>query len=199
VQGTHQGGSSIGGGLWSRTCGSKVRASTFDDGGGTLQGLAHDKVGPKGCGAECRTPASGGWSSSSVARDVAMKGLNLGFVSVFFEILAQLPSIYRGFGLIISCACRALSPSSQIRLGFDISFVFIEISAGGVSVSVTTQRGVGNDRCWAAPGPCACEGGAGSTGPAGSNSADGQIKTGKGLLNFQIFSKFQTNLNSIQI
>jgi hypothetical protein len=37
-------------GLWSRTCGGKIQASTFGDGGGTLQGTTHDKVGPNGCG-----------------------------------------------------------------------------------------------------------------------------------------------------
>jgi hypothetical protein len=109
-------GSSTSGRLRSRTCGGKVQASTFGDCGGTLQGSAHDKVGSNGRGVECRTPVSDRWSSRSVARGVAMKGVNLGFVSVFFEIPAQVPSIYRGFGLIISCACRALSPTFLIRL-----------------------------------------------------------------------------------
>jgi hypothetical protein len=76
-----------------------------------------------------------------------MKGVNLGFVSVFFQIPAQLPSIYRGFGLIISCACRALSASFPIRLGFDISTGFAEILVGGISVPVVTWHGVGDDRC----------------------------------------------------
>jgi hypothetical protein len=111
-------GSSTSGGLQSRTCGGKVQASTFGDGGGTLQGLVHNKVGPNGCNTERRTPASGRWSSRSVTHDVAMKEVNLGFVLVFFEIPVQRPSIYWGFGLITSCACRALSPSSQIRLEF---------------------------------------------------------------------------------
>jgi hypothetical protein len=52
-------GSSTGGGLRSRACGNKVQASTFGDGGGALQGLAHMKVGLNGCGAERRTPALG--------------------------------------------------------------------------------------------------------------------------------------------
>jgi hypothetical protein len=108
-----------GGGLQSRTCGGKVQASTFGDGGGMLRGLAHDKVGPNGCDAECRTPASGRWSSRSVTRGVVMNGANLGFTSVFLEIPAQIPSIYRGLGLIISCVRRALSPSFPIRHGFD--------------------------------------------------------------------------------
>jgi hypothetical protein len=98
-------GSSTDGGLQSWMCGGKVEALTFGDGGGTIHGSAHDKVGPNGCGVEHRTPASGQWSSKSVACGVAMKGANLGFVSIFFEIPTQLPSIYGGFGLIISCVC----------------------------------------------------------------------------------------------
>jgi hypothetical protein len=156
-------------GLQSRTCGGKVQASTFSDGGGTLQGSAHDKVRPNGCGTEHRTPASDRWSSRSIARGMAMKGAN------------KLPSIYMGFGLIISCVWRSLSPSSQIQLGFDISFDFIEISASDISVSVTFWRRVGDDRCWAAPRPRTSEAGAGSAGPAGLNSALGQIKTRKGV------------------
>jgi hypothetical protein len=152
VRGTHQGSLLPREGLQSRTCGSKVQASTFNDSGGTLQGSAHDKDGPNGCGAEHRTPASDRWSSGSIARSVAMKGVNLGFISVFFEIPVQLPSIYRGFGLIISCTCRALSRSSQIQMEFDILFDFVEILASGVSISVMTQRGVGNDQRWATLG-----------------------------------------------
>jgi hypothetical protein len=123
-------------GLRSRTCGNKVQASTFGNGGGTLQGSAHDKVGPNGCGVERRTPASGRWSSRSIARGMAMKGANLGFVSVFFEIPARVPSIYRG-----------LSPSFPIRLGFDILNGFVEILVCGVFVSVATRHGVIDDRC----------------------------------------------------
>jgi hypothetical protein len=167
-------GSSTDRGLRSRTCGGKVQASTFGDGGGTLQGSAHDKVGPNGFSVECRTPASGRWSSRSIAHGVVMKGANLGFVSVFFKIPTQLPSIYRAFRLIISCACRALSPSFPIRLGFDILTDFIEISIGGVLVSVVTQHRVGDDRCWAAPGPCVSEAEAGSARPVGRNLARGQ-------------------------
>jgi hypothetical protein len=47
--------SSTGGGLRSRTRGGKVQASTFNDGGGKLQGMAHDKVGQNGCDPICRT------------------------------------------------------------------------------------------------------------------------------------------------
>jgi hypothetical protein len=102
-------------GLQSRMCSGKVQASTFADGGEMLQGSAHDKVWPNGCGAERRTPALDRWSSRSVTRGMAMKGVSLGFVLVFFKILAQLPYIYRGFGLTISCAYRALSPSLTNR------------------------------------------------------------------------------------
>jgi hypothetical protein len=167
-------GSSTGGGLQRGRCGSKVQASTFDDGGGTLQGSAHDKVGPNGCGMERRTLALGRWSSRSIICGMATKGVNLGSVSVFFETMVQLPSIYRGFGLIISCACRALSPSFPIRLGFNILTGFIEISDNDISVSVVTRCGVGDDRCWATPGLCMSEAGAGSARPVGRNSAHGQ-------------------------
>jgi hypothetical protein len=90
-----------GGGHQSRVCGGKVQASTFDDGRGALQGSAHGKVGPNGCGTEHRTPASSLWSSRSVTRGVAMKGVNLGFILISFKILVQWPSIYRGFRRII--------------------------------------------------------------------------------------------------
>jgi hypothetical protein len=134
-------GSSTDEGLWSRTCGGKVQASTFGDSGGTLQGSAHNKVGPNGCGAKHRTPTSGWWSSRSVARGVEMKGANLGFVSIFFKILMQLPSIYRGFGLIISCACRALSPSFPIWLGFNFWSVSLRFWSAGLSTRWQSSAG----------------------------------------------------------
>jgi hypothetical protein len=180
-------GSSTSGGLRSRACSDKVRASTFDDGGGMLQGSAHGKVGWNGCSANRRTPTSGRWSSRSVTRGVAMKVVNLEFISVSFEIPVQRPSIYRGFRQIISCACRTLSPSSQIWLGFINPFDFVEILAGGVFVSMMTRHGVGNDRRRAAPGPRTSEVGAGSAGPAGSNSAHGQITLEKVFLIFKSF------------
>jgi hypothetical protein len=99
---------------------------------GRLQGSGHDKVGSNGSGAEHRAPASGQWSSRIFSRGVAMKWVNLGFVSVFFYILVQLRSIYRGFRLIVSCMCRALSQSFPIRLGFDILSSFVEMFVGGV-------------------------------------------------------------------
>jgi hypothetical protein len=58
----------------------------------------------------------------SAACGVVMKGTNLGFASVSFEIPVQIPSIYRGFGLIISCTCRDLSPSFPIQLRFDFDW-----------------------------------------------------------------------------
>jgi hypothetical protein len=89
--------------------------------------------------------------------------------------------------LIISCGCRALSPRFPILLGFDILTGFIEISFGGVFISVVTQRRVGDNRCWAAPGPHASVAGVGSTGPVGRNSAHGQLKTVKSFLIFKSF------------
>jgi hypothetical protein len=68
-----------GGGLRSWTCDDKVQASTFSDGGGMLQGSAHDKVGPNGCGMKRRIPASGRWSSRSVTRGVAIPRVRLDF------------------------------------------------------------------------------------------------------------------------
>jgi hypothetical protein len=73
-----------------------------------------------------RWPTSGRWSSGCVTRGAVTKGVNLGFASVFDEILAQGSSIYRGFGSMISCACRTPSPTPLIRQGFD----FDRISLG---------------------------------------------------------------------
>jgi hypothetical protein len=116
-------GYSTGGGYRSRRCGNKVQASTFIDGEGMLQGSVHDRVGPNGCGVERRTLASFRWSSWSIACGVAMKKVNLGFISVFFKIPAQLSSIYRGLGLI-SCACRLYLQA----LKFDWDSIFHSIS-----------------------------------------------------------------------
>jgi hypothetical protein len=66
-----------------------------------------------------RWPALGRWSSGGVTHGTVMKGENLGFASVFDEILARRSSIYRGFGSMISCACRTPSPTPLIRMGFD--------------------------------------------------------------------------------
>jgi hypothetical protein len=52
-------GSLAGGELQSKTRGDEAQASTFSDGGGELQGKAHDKVVENGCSAGCRSPTSG--------------------------------------------------------------------------------------------------------------------------------------------
>jgi hypothetical protein len=52
-------GSSTGGELRSKMRGGNVQASTFGDGGGKLQGTAHNKASQNGCSAGCRTPSSG--------------------------------------------------------------------------------------------------------------------------------------------
>jgi hypothetical protein len=139
-------GSSTSGGLWSRTRGGKGQASNFGDSEGKLQGMAHDKVGQNGCGAGCRTLASGRWSSRSIACGVAMKEMNLGFASVFFQIPSQRPSIYRGLRLMISCACRTLSPSFPIRWGFGFDRFPLRFWSGtALSAQSTIWRGVGDD------------------------------------------------------
>jgi hypothetical protein len=77
---------------------------------------------------------------------MVMKGANLGFASVFFEIPMQIPSIYRGFGFIISCAYRALSPSFPIRHGFNFDrFPLRFQSVTALLTRSVIQRGVGDD------------------------------------------------------
>jgi hypothetical protein len=71
--GTHQGGSSADGELQSRACGSEAQALIFGDGGGELQGAAHNEAGQNGCGASCRAPTSVCWSLRSFSRGAAMK------------------------------------------------------------------------------------------------------------------------------
>jgi hypothetical protein len=134
-----------GGGSGARRAAARFKPQTLAMVGNTPR-VGSRQVGPNGCDAERRTPTSGRWCSRIVACDVTMKGVNLGFVSIFFEILAQLPPIYKGSELIISCACRDLSLSFQIRLGFDISSDFIEILVGGISVSVATRHEVGDNQ-----------------------------------------------------
>jgi hypothetical protein len=147
VRGTHQGGllPARGGGSRARRAAARFKPQTLAMVGNTPR-VGSRQVGPNGCDAERRTLTSGRWCSRIVACDVTMKGVNLGFVLIFFEILAQLPPIYKGFELIISCACRDLSLSFQIRLGFDISSDFIEILVGGISVSVATRHEVGDNQ-----------------------------------------------------
>jgi hypothetical protein len=86
-----------------------------------------------------RWPTSGRWTSGGFTHGAATKGANLGFASVFDEILARGSSIYRGFGSMISCACRTPSPIPPTRLGFD----FDRISLGFFGWGRKT-----------APGPC---------------------------------------------
>jgi hypothetical protein len=75
-----------------------------------------------------------------------MKGVNLGFAMVFFEIPAQRPSIYRGFVLMISCACRALSPSFPIRRGFGLDQFPLRFQLViALLARSAIRRGVGDD------------------------------------------------------
>jgi hypothetical protein len=83
-----------------------------------------------------------------------MKGANLGFALVFFEILAQGPSIYRGFGSMISCACRTPSPSFPIQrgLGFDrflLRFRLGTATPGSVYYPAWGRRRSGLGGSWA--------------------------------------------------
>jgi hypothetical protein len=83
-----------------------------------------------------------------------MKGVNLGFALVFFKIPAQRPSIYRGFGLMISCTCRALSPSFPIQRGFSFDRFPLRFRlVTALSARSTIWCGVGDDpvlgRSWA--------------------------------------------------
>jgi hypothetical protein len=79
---------------------------TFGDCDREIQGTTHEEVGQNRCGKVNRSPTSGSWSSGSGTRGAAMKGANLGFASVFNEILARGSPIYRGFRSMISCASR---------------------------------------------------------------------------------------------
>jgi hypothetical protein len=71
--GNSPGGSSAGGELRSRACGSEAQALIFGDGGGELQGAAHNEAGQNRCGASCRAPMSGCWSLRSFSRGTVMK------------------------------------------------------------------------------------------------------------------------------
>jgi hypothetical protein len=94
-------GSSTGGELWRKARDSEAQASTLVDSGRELQGTAHDMVGQNGCGAGCRTPTSGWWSSRSVTRDT-----------------------------VISCACRTPSPSFPIRWVFNFDQIPLRFRLG---------------------------------------------------------------------
>jgi hypothetical protein len=85
----------------------------------------------------------------------AMKGANLGFVLVFFEIPAQGASIYRGFGSMISCVCRTPSPSFPIRWWFGsdrfpLRFRLVTATPSSVCYLARGSRRSGLGRSWAA-------------------------------------------------
>jgi hypothetical protein len=67
---------------------------------------------------------SGRWSSGGVTHGAVMKGVNLGFALVFDEIPIRGSSIYRGFGSMISCACRTPSNLTRIRFRLDSIEIF---------------------------------------------------------------------------
>jgi hypothetical protein len=71
--GNSPGGSSADVVLRRRVSGSEAQALIFSDGGGELQGAAHNEAGQNGCGASCRSPTSGCWSLRSFSRGVAME------------------------------------------------------------------------------------------------------------------------------
>jgi hypothetical protein len=104
----------------------EAQASTFGDGGGEHQGTTHNEVWQNRCNIVSRWLVSGRWSSGGITCNVVMKGVNLGFASVFYETPARGSSIHRGFRSMISCAGRTPSPTPLIRLGFD----FYRISLG---------------------------------------------------------------------
>jgi hypothetical protein len=60
----------------------------------------------------------------------------LGLALVFHEILARGSSIYRGFGSMISCVHRTLSPS---HLGFSFDWISLGFSVGEES-SIRRRR-----------------------------------------------------------
>jgi hypothetical protein len=66
-------GSSVDVVLRSRVRGSEAQALILGDGGGELQGAAHNKAGQNGCGASCRSPTLGCWSLTSFSRGAAME------------------------------------------------------------------------------------------------------------------------------
>jgi hypothetical protein len=72
-------------------------------------------------------------------------------------------------------------------LKFDWDSLIHSISLRFRPAASPSQRWVGDDWHWAAPGPCVSEAGAGSARPAGSNSAHGQIKLEK---SFKFFKSF---------
>jgi hypothetical protein len=131
-----------------------------------------------------------------------MKGANLGFAMVFFEILTQRPSIYRGFMLMISCACRALSPSFPIRRGFGLNqfplrFRLVTVLPARSAI----RRGVGDNpvlgRSWVT-----CERSRGRLGWAGGEGFGpwpySRVKTFsifQTIFQFANYFEFNSNLN----
>jgi hypothetical protein len=111
----------------SRVRGSEARALIFGDGGGKHQGAAHNEAGQNGCGVSCRSPTLGCWSLRSFSHGAAMERGYLGLASVFHEISAWGSSIYRGFGSMILCVRRTLSPS---HLGFGCDWISLGFSVG---------------------------------------------------------------------
>jgi hypothetical protein len=92
-------------------------------GGGAIWWFSGRDERQNGCGIMCSWPALGRWRSGGVTHCAAMKVANLGFASIFDEIPVWGSSIYRGFELMISCACRTPSPTHLIRLGFDFDWI----------------------------------------------------------------------------
>jgi hypothetical protein len=105
-------------GAWEATVwaggGGQLLYSKAADGGAIWQFSSRGER-QNGCGVVRRWLASGHWSLGGITRGAVMKGANLGFASVFDEIPARGSSIYRGFGSMISCACRTPSLAHLIR------------------------------------------------------------------------------------
>jgi hypothetical protein len=136
----------------------------------------------------------------------------LGLASVFHEILARGSSIYRGFGSMISCVRRTLSPS---HLGFSFNWIALGFSVGEES-SVQRRCSRVERGCpgWAArlgwgrplwlgrAGLRRSGGGKWLAGPDSvSSRVSAQYRIGirKTLFFFKYFYNLQTDLNSIQI
>jgi hypothetical protein len=198
VRGTHQGGLQL---VESSEVGrvvARLKLQPSATVGGSSKGWLTRRL-AKRCDTGCRTPTLDWSSSRSIARGATMKGANLGFASVLFEIPAQGPSIYRGFGLMISCACRIPSPSFPIRWGFGFHWYFSwrwQLPAWSV-----IWCGVGDDPAWAAPGPCVREARVGSARSGGECFGPwpySRIKTFsifQTIFQFANYFEFNSNLN----
>jgi hypothetical protein len=51
-------------------------------------------------------------------------------LTLMYEIPSGSSSFYRGFGSMISCACRTLSPSHLIQMGFNFVRILLRSSVG---------------------------------------------------------------------